>query len=124
MVWWRDCRKIAAIDKLFRKFKKSKLNVDEILYREARNTVQALIKDKKRKLLQEKLSFCKKSCPNKLGLPDKKAPTTSICLNSKKSWHFHPGQSQILLKKHFLNLANDLVKLPDPTFSASVLQRN
>ena len=124
MVWWRDCRKIAAIDKLFRKFKKSKLNVDEILYREARNTVQALIKDKKRKLFQEKLSFCKKSYPNKLGLPDKKAPTTSICLNSKKSWHFHPGQSQILLKKHFLNLANDLVKLPDPTFSASVLQRN
>ena len=30
--------------------------MDEILYKEARNTVQALIKDKKRKLLQEKLS--------------------------------------------------------------------
>ena len=43
-------------DKLFRKFKKSKLNVDEILYKEARNTMQALIKDKKRNLLQEKLS--------------------------------------------------------------------
>ena len=43
--------KIAVRDKVFRKFKKSKLNVDEILYKEARNTVQALIKDKKRKLL-------------------------------------------------------------------------
>ena len=41
-------------DKLFRKFKKSKLNVDEILYKEARNTMQALIKDKKE-------TFCKKS---------------------------------------------------------------
>ena len=30
VVWWRDCRKIAARNKLFRKFKKSKLNVDEI----------------------------------------------------------------------------------------------
>ena len=57
-----------------------------ILYKEARNTMQALIKDKKRKLLQEKLSenngnigkpkelwkFIKK-----LGLPDK---TAFICL--------------------------------------------
>ena len=38
--------KIAARDKLFRKFKKSKLSVDKILYKEARNTLQALIKDK------------------------------------------------------------------------------
>ena len=46
-------KKIAARDKLCRKFKKSKLSVDNILYKEARNTVQALIKDKERKLLQE-----------------------------------------------------------------------
>ena len=49
-------KKIAARDKLLRKFKKLKLSVDEILHKEARNTVEALIKDKKRKLLQEKLS--------------------------------------------------------------------
>ena len=58
--------------------------MDEILYREARNTVQALIKDKKRKLLQEKLSFCKKSYPNKLGLPDKKAPQQAYASIRKK----------------------------------------
>ena len=46
-------KQIAARDKLCRKFKKSKLSVDNILYKEARNTVQALIKDKERKLLQE-----------------------------------------------------------------------
>ena len=40
---------------MFRKFKKSNLNVDEILYKEAKNTVQALIKDKKRELLKKKL---------------------------------------------------------------------
>ena len=38
---WFDgeiAEKIAARDKLFRKFQKSKLNVDKILYKEARNT--------------------------------------------------------------------------------------
>ena len=53
-------KKIAVTDKLLRKFYKSKLSVDKILYKEARNTVQALIKDKKRKLLQEKLSKTKR----------------------------------------------------------------
>ena len=68
---------------MFRKFKKSKFSVDE---KEARNTVQALIKDKKRKLLQEKLSqnIGKPKelwkIIKKLRLPDKKASTTSICL--------------------------------------------
>ena len=52
--WFEIAEKIAARDKLLRKSKIS--NVDEILYKEARNTVQALIKDKKRKLLLEKLS--------------------------------------------------------------------
>ena len=37
-----------------RKSEKFKLRVDEILYKEARNSVQALIKDKKE-------NFCKKS---------------------------------------------------------------
>ena len=54
--WFKIAEKIAARDKLLRKSKISKLNVDEIPYKEARNTVQALIKDKKRKLLLEKLS--------------------------------------------------------------------
>ena len=48
---WFDgkiAEKITARDKLFRKFKKSKIGVDEILYKEARNTVQALLKDKKK----------------------------------------------------------------------------
>ena len=40
--------------KLLRKFRKYKLSVDEMIYNEARNNVQALIKDKKK-------NFCKKS---------------------------------------------------------------
>ena len=49
-----SCRKNSGRHKLFRKLKKSKLTVDEVLYKEARNTVQALIKDKKRKKLDKK----------------------------------------------------------------------
>ena len=46
--------------------------MDEILYKEARNTVQALIKDKKRK--SKELGKIIK----KLGLANKKVPTITI----------------------------------------------
>ena len=52
----------------------------------------------------------------KLGLPDKKDPTTSICLNTKKELIFSPWTIANTSKKHSTNLASDLVKkLPDPT---------
>ena len=56
---WFDgetAEKIATQDKLFRQFKQSKLSAGKILYKEPRNTVQALVKDK------QKQKFCKKSC--------------------------------------------------------------
>ena len=56
---WFDGETTEKIDtrgKLFRKFKNFKLSMDDILYKGDRNTVQVLIKDKKRKFLQEKLS--------------------------------------------------------------------
>ena len=88
--------------KLFRKFKKSKLRVDVMLYKEIRNNVQAL-KTKKENF--SKKSYMKTGKPTdlwkitkKLGLPDKKAPTTSICHSTEKSWHFLPVQSLTLLK--------------------------
>ena len=62
--------------------------MDEILYKEARNIVQALIKDK---LLQKNNLSKNVGKPKelwkiikKLVLPDKNAPTTSLCLNTKK----------------------------------------
>lgn len=65
--------------------------MDEILCKEVKNTVQALITDKKRRLLLDKLSEkyrkIKRALENykTMGLPDKKAPATSIALNTKKS---------------------------------------
>ena len=49
----------------------------------------------------------------KLGFTDKKAPSTSICLNTKKELTFSPWTIANTFKKH---LASDLVKkLPDTT---------
>ena len=47
--------KIHLRDKLFRKFKKSHLNIDRDLYNEARNTVQRTIKQKKENFIAKTL---------------------------------------------------------------------
>ena len=49
---WLDgelAQQISNRNKLFKKFKKSKLHIDELIYKEAKNTVQRLIKEKKKK---------------------------------------------------------------------------
>ena len=46
---------ISNRSKLFKKFKKSKLHIDELIYKEAKNTVQRLIKGKKKKFFSKKL---------------------------------------------------------------------
>ena len=47
--------KIILRDKHLKKFKASRLNIDEQLYKEAKINVQKLIKNKKRNFYQEKL---------------------------------------------------------------------
>ena len=46
---------ISNRDKLFKKFKKSKLHIDELIYKEAKNTVQRLIKVTKKIFFSKKL---------------------------------------------------------------------
>ena len=55
---WFDgeiAEKIHTRDKLYKKFKSKKLHVDEEIYKEARNTVQNLIRKKKKAYFEEKL---------------------------------------------------------------------
>ena len=80
--------------------------MDEVLYKEVRNTVQDFIKDKK--TLQEKLSENIRKREElwkiikKWILQDKKKHCPRIIVNT--------------FKEHFVNLANDLVKKrPDST---------
>ena len=54
---WIDgelAEKISNRDKLFEKFKKSKFHIDEMIYREVKNTVQRLIKEKKKTFFSKK----------------------------------------------------------------------
>ena len=54
---WFDgelAEQISNRDKLFKKFKKSKLHIDELIYQEAKNTVQRLINKKKKKKFSRK----------------------------------------------------------------------
>ena len=79
---WFDgelAEQISNRDKLFKKLKK-KLHIDELIYKEAKNTVQRLIKEKKKKFfskkLEEKLGEPKELWKNlkKPGLPKTMIP--------------------------------------------------
>ena len=53
---WFDgelAEQISNRDQLFKKFKKSKLHIDELIYKKAKNKVQRLIKEKKKKNFPE-----------------------------------------------------------------------
>ena len=55
---WFDgelAEQISNRDKLFKKFKKSKLHIDELIYKESKSTVQRLIKEKKKFFFSKKL---------------------------------------------------------------------
>ena len=109
-------------DKLFRKFKKSKSNVDNINYKKARNQLQQLIKRKKRNFVSQKLTE-NISKPKelwkslkKLGLLSKSGPPSNICLGEKDKVSFDNKENAETFKNFYENLASDLVyKLPLPT---------
>ena len=120
---WFDGRvsnKIHTRDKLYKRFKLTKLHVDEKIYEEAQNIVQNLIRKKKKAYFEEKLKenthtqkkFFWKTL-KQLGLPDKRSPSTNICLEAKYGLTFDPYTISEVFKKIFSNLANNLVqKLP------------
>ena len=86
---WFDgeiAEKIHTRDKLSKRFKLTKLYVDEEISKEAQKVVQNLIWKKKKAYFEEKLKENRKS-PKKLwktlknlGLSDKRSPSTNICL--------------------------------------------
>ena len=113
---------IKTRDQLFRKFKKSKSNIDNNNYKKTRNQLQDLIKRKKRNFISQKLTE-NISKPRelwkslkKLGLPDKNAPSSKICLGTNDKISFENKENAETFKIFYENLATDLVnKLPLPT---------
>ena len=120
---WFDgelAEQISNRDKLFKKFKKSKLHIDELIYKEAKNTVQRLIKEKKKKFfskkLEENIGEPKELWKNlkKLGLPKTKTDPTNICLKENDGLSFCSLSIANNFKGFFSNLAQNLIeKLPN-----------
>ena len=113
---WFDGEIVHTRDKLYKRFKLTKLHVDEEIYKEARNVVQNLIRRKKKAYFENKLKENTKN-PKKLwktlkqlGLPDKRSPSTNICLEAENGLTFDPYTISDVFKKIFSDLANDLVQ--------------
>ena len=95
------------------------MHVDEEIYNKARNTVENLIRKKKKAYFEEKI---KENMVNpkklwktlkELCLPEKRLPCTDICLKVEEDLKCDSFTISELFKKLYSNLANDLVhKLP------------
>ena len=85
---WVDDEIFEAIrtrDKLFRKFKRSRLHIDSVNFRRARKKLQTMIKNKKRNFISNKLTenIAKPKelwkTLSQLGIQSKKKTTSKIC---------------------------------------------
>ena len=114
-------KKITIRDKLFKKFKKTKLNVDKEIYTKSRNVVRNLIKIKKQKYFEDKLNE-NIGKPKELwktlkslGLPTKTSAQSNICLENDNKLLFDSTSIAETFKTFFANLASNLVKkFPSP----------
>ena len=78
------------------------MHVDEEIYKEARNTVQSLIRKKNKAYFKEKL---KENTANpkklwkilkQLGLPEKRLPCTDVCLKVEEHLKFDPFHNLLI----------------------------
>ena len=115
---WFDSEIAEAIkkrEKYFRKFKKSKLHIDQNFYIEAKYNVQKLIKKKKIEFYKTKLSE-NIGKPKELwktlkhlGLPSNKGSLTNICLEKDGKINFEDKSNANIFKDFFSTLADNLV---------------
>ena len=103
---------IKTRNKFFRKFKKSRSNIDNKNYKKTRNQLQELIKRKKRNYVSHKLTE-NISKPRelwkslkKLGLPNKNGPSSKICLGMNEKVSFDNKENAETLKSFYDNLCN------------------
>ena len=107
---------IHACEKLFLKFKKSKLHIDEENYKKVKYQVQNLIRKKKREFyetnIRQKINKPKETLKS-LGLPSKAVTASNICLKDKNQIVFNDIKNCSIFKNYFSSLAQNLVsKLP------------
>ena len=121
---WFDgevAEKITIREKCFKKFKKSKLHIDEEIFKESQKDVKNIIKEKKKEFFENKLTE-NIGKPKELwkaikglGLESKQISSPNICLKENNNNVFDPKHTANIFKDFFSNLANNLVsKLPIP----------
>ena len=128
---WFDAEimeKISDRNKLFKKFRKSRLHVDKDNYKEARNEVQKLIRTKKKAYFESKLTenIGKPkelwNCLKSLGLKFENTISNINCLENDKSVNFDVKDIAKDFRAYFSNLAENLVgRLPNPSNKNGVL---
>ena len=112
---------IVVQEKLLLKFKKSKLHIDEEIYKKIRNQVQKLIKKKKRNFyeinLKQKINKPKElwKTLKSMGLPSKAVSPSNICLKDRNEIVFNDTKNCSIFKSFFSNLAQNLVSKPPPS---------
>ena len=111
--------KIKLRVKRFKKFKKSKLHRDSVLYIEARNDVNRTIKRKKvsyvKDKLQENINEPKSlwKTLKSLGMPSKRSSMAKICLQKNDNICFEPKGISEIFRDYFSGIAGKLAsKLP------------
>ena len=111
--------KIRIRDKLFNKYKKSKLHVDKELYHNARNAAQSLILKKKKQYtqdaLQENIGKPKElwRTLQGLGLKTTSKSPQNVCLETQDGISFNSKSNANIFKNFFSKLAENLIeKLP------------
>ena len=122
---WFDgeiAEKISARDKLFRKFKETKLQVDSDLWREAKYNVDILIKSKKRNFYENRIKE-NTAKPKELwktlkslGMGNNIDNTVNYCLKDKETISFDTESKMKIFRNFFTGLADSLImKLPCPS---------
>ena len=120
---WFDseiCNAIRIRNKRLKKFKKTRLIIDEENYKESKKTVRNLINFKKTSYFKNKLKEnigrpkeLWKTLKN-LGLPHKSTSGANICLKNNEKTSFDAKENANLFQDFFSNLANNLfLKLPE-----------
>ena len=121
---WFDseaAEKMSVRDKLFKKFKNSKLHIDKEIYKIARYEVQKLISYKKKSFFENKLndSIGKPKelwkALKSLGLPSKTSICGTTALKVKNATSFETKSKLEVFKNYYSTLAENLLKkLPIP----------
>ena len=122
---WVDEETFEAIrvrDKKYKRFKRTRLDVDHVNYRKSRNQVKNLIKRKKRNYIKENLTENIGNSKElwktlkKLSLPSKNEGQAKICLGKESNFSFDSKSNAETFKNFYADLAMNLaIKVPLPT---------